>query len=185
MPRRLLASVALALLALSVSVPPAAATPRASIDGRPELSRYAGRYRFGGAAPEQRAFESAVEAALASLDPLTRTIARPMLLDRNRPYGSVEIRVEGDHLRFRLGSWGPFESAVAARTVTDPRGDRIAVSHRASDDRLVQRLRHELGQRENHFWLSPDGGTLVLDAIVTAPRLPRPITFRLTYARVS
>lgn len=144
-----------------------------------------GVFALGDARAERAAFEAAIDDVCAAMDPLTRLIARPMLIERNAAYREVELRVTDTTLRFRLGDWsGPVVrlggAVVVGRT---ERGEPVRVSARLMGADLVLRRETAQGVRTDTFRLNAAGDTLTVASSVESPRLPRVLRFAFTYHR--
>lgn len=185
MPRPRIAS--LLGLALSLLAPSSAALAQDPVavatverpDAAPPLT---GEYRFvsGG-----EGIRRSIAAVCDRLDFITREFARPILEDRNRPYSRVRLDVGADGARFVLGNWGPVRTRFGETvTVTNERGEQVRVHQIRVGDRLVQTLSTSDGSRRNVISISPDGRRLTIDTLITSPRLPIPLRYRLRYERV-
>ncbi|HYE57640.1 MAG TPA: hypothetical protein VD948_04005 [Rhodothermales bacterium] len=129
---------------------------------------------------------AAVERAVAPLNVVVRQIARPRLRRTNQPYGRIvldwsptEVSITTD-ARAAIRT-SPVGTAIRWRRPED--GEWLNVSTVWQGDRLQQTFAAEDGQRVNLYTLGPDGRTLTLDVTVTSPRLARPLTYRLVYAK--
>ncbi|MGE0789212.1 MAG: hypothetical protein AB7S26_26295 [Sandaracinaceae bacterium] len=161
---------------------PAVATSSAVTREAPAELTLSGEYRF---VSGQDAIRRSIQAVCDRFDFITREIARPILEDRNRPYERVNLDVRGDGARFVLGDWGPVETRFGdTRTVTNERGERVRVRQIRVGDRLVQTLSTSEGSRRNVITVSADGRRLTVDTLITSPRLPIPLRYRLVYQRV-
>ncbi|MBX3270474.1 MAG: hypothetical protein KF729_09450 [Sandaracinaceae bacterium] len=154
--------------------PPSAAPARSA----PPLT---GRYRF---VSGRDAVRRAVDGVCDRLDFFTRAFARPILEDRNQPYDAVSLAFEDDVVSFSLGAWGPVRTRQGAtRTIRNERGEAVRVHQVLRDGRLVQTLATDQGTRRNVIQASPDGRVLTIDTVITSPRLPAPLRYRLVYHR--
>jgi hypothetical protein len=64
-------------------------------------------------------------------------------------------------------------------------GDKFDLSTEWEGGNLEQTLKGEREMRTNTFSVSPDGRTLTLGVVVSSPRLPKPLTYKLVYNRAS
>ena len=163
-----------------LAVEPASAAPASAATAR-GAAPLAGRYRFVSGRDSVR---RAVDAVCDRLDFFTRAFARPILEDRNQPYDAVSLAIEDDVVSFTLGEWGPVRTREGAtRTIRNERGESVRVHQVVRDGRLVQTLATDQGSRRNVIQASPDGRVLTIDTVITSPRLPIPLRYRLVYHR--
>jgi len=166
----------LALLPGSASAQEATRTTRES-----SIVAFNGTYRL---VSGQGGIRRAVDAVCGRLDFVTRAIARPILEDRNRAYRQVQLDVDQQTVRFTMGPWGPVRTRFGATaTVPNERDETTQVRQMRVGHRLVQTFSTEQGTRRNVLTLSDDGRRLVIDTLITSPRLPIPLRYRLTYER--
>lgn len=145
------------------------------------VASLSGRYRF---VSGRRAIARSIDAVCDELDFVTRAFARPILEDRNQPYDHVELEFEGDAVRFILGPWGGRTRLGTTRTLENERGEQVRTRQFMMGHRLVQTMSTDEGSRRNILSLSADGRRLTVDTLITSPRLPIPIRYRLTYERL-
>lgn len=90
-----------------------------------------------------------------------------------------------DTVGLALDDWGPISARLDGRTrrVRGPEGDRLRLSMRFSQGRLIERHQAGQGTRQNVFSLSPDATRLMMDVSIAADPLPAEIRYRLVYRR--
>lgn len=64
-------------------------------------------------------------------------------------------------------------------------GEQFDLSTEWGEGKLGQRLKGGEEERANSFTVSPDGRTLTLGVVVSRPRLPKPLVYKLVYTRAS
>jgi len=62
-------------------------------------------------------------------------------------------------------------------------GDQFQVAAQVSKDQLIQTFKNDDGERTNVFRLSADGKTLTLTATVKSAKLPRALSYSITFGR--
>jgi len=146
------------LLALLLAVQPAAPFGSWTLDAAPDLPKV-------------------IEAATASMNFITRPIARSRLNKTNEVYQTVRIEREAGTISIQYGQRQPQRMPADGSTVAWTRED----GEKAERDDLVQTYKAEDGERTNVFHVDPDSRILTLKVTVTSPRLPRPVSYAITY----
>jgi hypothetical protein len=166
--------MAIALFAL------AAASPTLSRAQAPNLD---GSYAFVSDGSDD--INRAIEQGVASMSFITRPIARGRLRKTNVPYRTLRISHTASEITTIPDSRAPVVSPSNGATVKWRRedGEMFDVSTSWEGSSLRQSFRADDGQRVNVYSLSPDGRTLTMHVTVTSPRLPKPISYSLKYAR--
>ena len=148
----------------------------------PGLDRYSGDWVLVRDASDN--VEQAIEKTIAPMSFITRPIARTRLRARNVAFPRMTITVSTGGLRVRhekglnvlyLTPESPVE--VVATDGSD------AVSQVSFDPNPLFTYEAESGKREDRYTLSPDGSRLTITVLMTSPRLPGPLTYKLVYAR--
>ncbi len=139
-----------------------------------------GRFRLVGG---HRSVSQAVDTVCEHLDVFTRLIARPILEDRNRPYETIDLRVDVHSAEFTFDDWGPIRTPLdRARAIENPRGELVTVVQRVRGDSLVQELRTEQGTRFNTI-RQDETGALRIETRIVSPRLPTQMRYRLFFRK--
>jgi len=127
----------------------------------------------------------AIDQGVASMNFVTRPIARSRLRKVNVPYRTLRISQTPAQVTTIPDSRTPVVSPSDGTTVKWRRedGEVFDVSTSWEGASLRQSFKADDGQRVNVYSLSPDGRTLTMHVTVTSPRLPKPITYALKYAR--
>jgi hypothetical protein len=164
------------LLGLSTWLWPALAV------AKDELAALLGKYRHSGGDKEHKARDAAIDAVVAEMNVLVRAIARGRLKATNPIAPSVSLSSDGDAITVVLGTRSyraPRDGrAVKVKGIS---GDEVELRYRVTKDRLEQRFAGEDGGRVNTFAL--DGDALVMRVRVFSPKLPKDLSYKLTYAR--
>ena len=166
------ATVALLLLTLIAPVTFAADEP------------FAGNYRIDAKASDN--VGNAIEKQTASMNFITRPIARGRLKKTNPAYDSIGIAFPANNISITLDQRKAivFPASGAAVKWTREDGETFDLSGHVANGVLTQTFVAEDGRRTNTYTLSPDGKTLTLNVKVESPRLPKPVTYKLVYHRV-
>jgi hypothetical protein len=128
-----------------------------------------------------------IDAAVARVNITSRAVVRGWLRRTNEPYRHIVIAVAGGHVSMTFDQRRPLVTPADGAPVDWMRedGEKLKVATRLDDGRIIQTFDAEDGKRVNVYSLSPDGRALTLGVTVTAPRLPRPMTYKLVYNRAS
>ena len=166
--------MAIALFALAAAVPATSRAQAPSLDGS---------YAFVAEGSDD--INRAIEQGVASMNFVTRPIARGRLRKVNFPYRTLRIAHTATEVTTIPDSRTPVVSPLNGATVKWRRedGEVFDVSTSWEGASLRQSFKADDGQRVNVYSLSPDGRTLTMHVTVTSPRLPKPITYALRYAR--
>jgi hypothetical protein len=124
-----------------------------------------------------------IEQATASMNFITRPIARSRLKNTNPVYQTLRITREPDGVSIQFDQRQPLRVPIDGSTVpwTREDGQKFLVSARLDQEDLVQTFLAEDGERTNVFHVDAVGPTLTLRVVVTSPRLPGPLRYALTY----
>jgi hypothetical protein len=152
------------LFALLLAAQPAAPFGNWTLDSAPDLPRV-------------------IEEATASMNFITRPIARSRLNKTNEVYQTVRIEREAGTISIQYGQRQPQRMPADGSPVAWTRedGEKFLISARADRDDLVQTYKAEDGERTNVFHVDPASRILTLNVTVTSPRLPRPVSYAITY----
>lgn len=166
--------MAIALCAL------AAAAPATSLAQAPSLD---GSYAFVAEGSDD--INRAIDQGVASMNFVTRPIARGRLRKVNFPYRTLRISHTSSEITTVPDTRAPVVTPSNGTTVKWRRedGEIFDVSTSWEGTSLRQSFNADDGQRVNLFSLSPDGRTLTMHVTVTSPRLPKPVVYSLKYAR--
>ena len=166
--------MAIALVALAAAAPTASPAQAPSLDGS---------YAFVAEGSDD--INRAIEQGIASMNFLTRPIARSRLKKVNTPYRTLRISHTPAQVTTVADERAPVISPSDGSSVKWRRedGEVFDVSTTWEGASLRQSFSADDGQRVNVYSLSSDSRTLTLHVTVTSPRLPKPITYALKYAR--
>jgi hypothetical protein len=144
----------------------------------------AGHYRLDAKASDN--VGAAIESQTASMNFITRPIARGRLKKTNPAYDSIVIAFPAPNTSITLDQRKPivFPSNGTAVKWTREDGEKFDVSGKEANGALTQVFVAEDGRRTNVYTLSPDGRTMTLNVTVESPRLPKPVRYKLVYHRV-
>jgi hypothetical protein len=129
--------------------------------------------------------DAAIEAAVARVNFLVRSVARGRLKKTNQPYRRISLAVDGDTAVVT------FDDKAAVRTPLDGSpikwtrddGEVFDVSTSWRGTTLVQTFAAEDGKRVNEFSQEAGAEHLALKVTVESGRLKQPLTYQLYYRR--
>lgn len=128
---------------------------------------------------------AAILACTADMNFITRPIARYKLTNVNPAYQKITLSITPQQVSVKLDDRVPIlmpgNGQEAPWTRED--GEKFMVAAHPQGNELVQTFRNDEGARTNVFKLSPDGKTLTLYVTVTSPRIPKPLTYTMTFGR--
>ena len=129
----------------------------------------------------------AIDTAVAGMSFVTKPTMRGRLRKTNAAYGRVVIDYDQRTVSITFDQRRPMESAANGTPVkwTREDGDKFDLSTEWEGGKLEQTLKGEGEERTSTFSVSPDGRTLTLNVVVSSPRLPKPLTYKLVYNRAS
>ena len=123
-----------------------------------------------------------IEKATASMNFVTRPIARARLKKTNAAYRQVVLSRAGGEYTIQYDDRAAQHMPVSGQAVPWVRedGEKFLISARVDHEDLIQTYTAEDGERVNVFHV--DGaGTLALGVTVKSPRLPNPVTYTMPY----
>ena len=171
------------ILAFMLLVPPS------SLAGEPlpALRAFVGEYEHIGGEAEKKAWEEAIEEAVAGLNFLLRPLARPYLRYRIDIPEDLTIRIDGDKLYLRFGEKSGETAVVNGPWLTEGEGEKALRIHHAFDresTEIVQQIINDRGVRKRFLRLKDGGDRLRLRTIVESKQLSAPIDYQLNFRRV-
>jgi hypothetical protein len=143
----------------------------------------AGQYRLDPKASDD--ISNAIESQTASMNFITRPIARSRLKKTNPAYSTVAIAFPGNNISITLDQRKAIVFPANGNAVkwTREDGETFDVNGKVVNGTLTQAFVAEDGRRANTYVLSPDGKMMTLNVRVDSPRLPKPVTYKLVYRR--
>jgi len=157
--------------------------PADSVAGDP-VGRFEGAYEYAGSTKQgKQTIERAIEKVTDEMGILKDGIAKDRLDEAldvlPRIVISVhddEVSVEFQGITYRSVLGGPWVSEVS------PKGEKIQVQHRMKNGKLVQEIRTKNGRRVNVFTMQR-AKQMQISVIVSSPKLPNDIRYKLNYRR--
>jgi hypothetical protein len=146
-------------------------------------SPFNGVWRFAGGDAERRALEASVARTVQGMGWIVEGIAAARLRERSPIPEVVTIRVQGGVVEY-TGVRGRLYRTPADGTMIqaqNPQGEPITLSTRVQGAVMTRVGARADGSRREV--LRVQGDTLTIEGTVSSPRLPRPLTYRLTYRR--
>jgi hypothetical protein len=127
--------------------------------------------------------QEAVEEVVSSMGRLQRGIARHKLLDKNHTYDRFQILIDGDSLTMRINHRDyELELGAAPVEASGIEGGTVLTHATVSRRTLTQTFRTSQGLRRHKIHFGTDG-TAFLEVSIESKRLPKPVHYRLPYAR--
>ncbi|GLH73625.1 hypothetical protein GETHLI_21270 [Geothrix limicola] len=128
---------------------------------------------------------AAINTTVADMNFIKRPIARGRLTKLNPAYQKVAITISGAGVDVKLDDRAPIHMPPggAAAPWTREDGEKFMVAAQVSGDQLIQTFKNDEGERTNVFKLSPDGKVLTLSATVKSPKLPKALTYSISFGR--
>lgn len=159
-------------------------TPAPIAPDAPPIERFVGVFIYAGGEAQRKSALEAIDHALEDLDPITRSLARRRLAERDPVVPEITIAfADGKTTITRRDQ--AVTAPLGGPAVTVARDGRSArVTHRLSADTLlIESIRGEKGSTVNHFHLPGDGARLLVRTEINGDRLTSPIRYDLTYRR--
>jgi hypothetical protein len=179
-------SVILLATALSVVAACPAGDARADEPAASPASRLEGTYAPLNAKAAQSGIEAAVESVVQEMNFIKRPFARSKLLDTNALLSSVRFQFQGDQLTYTYNGGHVIRLVVngpAIRWKSPADGEFYETKGTLSGRRFTLSFKGEDGSKQEVFELGTDGVTLVYQAVVTSPQLPKTLRFTYTLKR--
>lgn len=171
--RLLVATIAASLVTLSPQEAPAESGAE---------KPFVGTYKHTGGDKEREARDEAIEDVIASMNILSRTVAREKLKSANVIPAAISIASDGTNLTISLDSrvyTAPLDGSKVK--VTGITGDKLDLSYSVTASKIEQRFTAEGKGRTNAFTKS--GETLVVNVRVHSTQLPKDLKYKLTYKK--
>jgi hypothetical protein len=176
------------VLALALALPTAAVAlplvPAPAHAQQAQASAFVGTYTLNQRASDN--VERAINEAGSHVMFLIRGIARSRMRSTNVAYHRVTIAEPGNEFTIQYDQRAPIHTPANGTAVqwTREDGEKMQVSTRVADGKLVQTFIPPDGRRVNTYTLSNDNKTLTMEVVVTSPKLPQPLHYRLVFDRV-
>jgi hypothetical protein len=140
---------------------------------------------FTNSAQSEAEIKKAIDAGVAKVNFMIRSIARSRLTNVNPAYKRVAIEQTSDAITTTYDDRKPVRAPLDGSTIkwTREDGEKFDVHVEQKDGQLVQTFKGEDGERINTYQLSPDGNTLTVAVELRSERLPEPVRYALTFAR--
>ena len=128
---------------------------------------------------------AAIESTVADMNFIKRPIARHRLTNVNPAYKKVTISLSDQEVVVQLEDRAPIHMPASGQGApwTREDGEKFTVAAQASPAQLIQTFKNDEGERTNVFKLSADGKALVLAVTVKSGKLPKPLTYTITFGR--
>ncbi|GLH67415.1 hypothetical protein [Geothrix edaphica] len=128
---------------------------------------------------------AAINSTVADMNFIKRPIARGRLTKVNPAYKKVMIAISDKEVVVKFDERAPIHMPPGGKAApwTREDGDKFMVAAQVGKDQMIQTFKNDEGERTNVFRLSPDGRTLTMSATIKSPKLPKPLTYTITFGR--
>ena len=128
---------------------------------------------------------AAIDSTVKDMNFITRPIARGRLTKVNPSYQKLMIAISDKEVLVKFDDRAPIHMLPGGQPSpwTREDGDKFMVAAQVSKDQMVQSFKNDEGDRTNIYRLSPDGKSLTLSATVKSPKLPKALTYTITFGR--
>ncbi len=128
---------------------------------------------------------AAIQNTVADMSFIKRPIARGRLTKLNAAYKKVVITISDKEVLVKFDERDAIHMPPGGQPApwTREDGDKFMVAAQVSKDQMIQTFKNDEGERTNVFRLSPDGKSLTLSATVKSPKLPKPLTYSISFGR--
>jgi hypothetical protein len=149
---------------------------------RKAAERFVGSFEYVGGATEREARDAAIESVVEEMNMLARPIARSKLREGNEIADRLDVELDGDAISVSFDG-RPYTAALdgSKKRIVGIQGDELDYHVEIGKTKLRQVFAGDRGGRSNAMRRS--GTKIAIDVKVTSGRLPKPLTYRLTYAK--
>ena len=148
----------------------------------PDLQRFAGQYAYQGTKDQGQAIvDSAFDAAMQKLNMVMRLMMKKALSQGFAE--TIVIALPGDKIAVKVGDREPVPTAPGKTETVTREGRTGKLTQRLVGKSLEVVIEGDDGSVRNVFELASDGKTLKRSVTVKGPRLEKPVTYTLSYAR--
>ena len=164
------------------AVPVAPASVATTALAAQAAQRFVGDYRFAGGRAEQEARDAAIEDVVSELNVLVQPIARSRLTEAVPIAERLQVQLDGSKISVAFdGRANVTELDGSSTRVVGAQGDELDYHVELQGSSLTQIFKGERGGRTNAL-RRKDSGKIVVEVKVHSERLPKPLSYRLTYA---
>ena len=143
-----------------------------------------GEWSFVGGQKERDGIDAAIATSMDAINPMLRNIGTRRLKESNPVPSRLSISVSGENATVKFDGDGLTAKLDGTPTkATTASGDKVKVSYRLKDDKLLEFIDGAGGDRHNRFTLNADGSRLTVKVKITSSRLPVSVDYRLTFKR--
>ena len=147
-------------------------------------SPFLGTWRYTGGQSQEAKRDAAIEKTVGTMSRLIRGLARDRLLKDNAIPSKIELSMSGSDLKIAFGGEVQTATLNGKAIKVKSRGTTAKVSHSVSDNKLVQYIDGDGGDRRDVYRLSEDGKTLTVKVKITSSHFEEmPVAYRLTFKR--
>jgi hypothetical protein len=158
----------------------------ASATSPDQRARFTGTYRYAGGAQEDEARKAAIDHAVESMSPFTRSIARNRISATTQIPGFYKFSFDPGKIKVLPEARPEMISGDKGEPADYVyNGKKSTLTQVLAGDRITQVFVSDDGKRENEFTLAKDGQSLTLKVTVTSSRLSNPVVYSLSYKRAN
>jgi hypothetical protein len=128
---------------------------------------------------------AAINNTVADMSFITRPIARGRLTKVNPAYQKIMIAISDKEVQVKFDDRAPIHMLPGGQASpwTREDGEKFMVAAQVGNGQMIQTFKNEDGERTNVYRMSADGRTLTLNATIKSPKLPKPLTYTITFGR--
>jgi len=128
---------------------------------------------------------AAIDATVKDMNFIKRPIARGRLAKVNPSYQKLMIAISDKEVLVKFDDRAPIHMLPNGQPSpwTREDGDKFMVAAQVGKDQMIQTFKNDEGERTNVYKLSPDGKSLTLSATVKSPKLPKALTYSISFGR--
>ena len=144
-----------------------------------------GTWRYVGGKGQINKMIKAIEDATDDMNFITRPIARSRLEDTNEAYRAITIAFSGGNISVKRDSQAAIvspESGAGAKW-TSPDDKTYTVTQQLKGNKVVQSFAAGDGRKTAAYVLGKSGDTMTLSITVSSPKLPKKVTYFLSYKK--
>jgi hypothetical protein len=128
---------------------------------------------------------AAIDNTVANMNFITRPIARGRLTKVNPSYQKLMIAISDKEVLVKFDDRAPIHMLPGGQASpwTREDGEKFMVAAQVGNGQMIQTFKNEEGERTNIYKLGPDGKSLTLSATIKSPKLPKPLTYTISFGR--
>ena len=128
---------------------------------------------------------AAIDNTVADMNFIKRPIARGRLTKVNPSYQKLMIAISDKEVLVKFDDRAPIHMLPGGKSSpwTREDGEQFMVAAQVSKDQMIQTFKNDEGERTNVYKMSADGKSLTLFATIKSPKLPKALTYTISFGR--